>query len=275
MRHQTRERGFSFLEIAITLAITVVIMLAVFSVLFTAQRGDEAVRARTDLQIEATRVMQELTAFLKTAGPVDLNRNGIWETGEYPAFTDDGVPFLPAYASFADLNSVAPTGLNNAATHFIVTPDIEGFGGPSNEILFRLPRDKDGDRRPTDAQGDIEWGKDNVGTETAFYAIVIVHNPATQQNEVQLREYNGTMFGTKLLRKRALASNVDRIQFMARGNPATNLPTGFCRVGDGNYDPNLGLNQLRVTLWFWKKDINGRDVKLKQSTTVNLRSVER
>jgi hypothetical protein len=270
-----RSRGISLLEVSITLAITAVLMVAVFAVVFSVQRGDETIRVRVDLQIEATRGMQELTSLLKTTGPVDLKRNGIWEPGDYPAFTDDGTPFPPAYASFVDVNDVGPSGRNNAATHFIATPDSEGYGGLSNEILFRLPRANDGGQHPTDAKGEIEWGNDNVPTETAYYAIVLVHNPASRQNELQLREYNGTKFGTQLLRKRVLATDVDRIQFMAQGNTALNVPTGFCRTGNGNYDPNLGLNQIRITMWFWKKDINGKDVKLKQSSTVNLRSVQR
>lgn len=275
MRRKSGQRGFSFIEIAITLVITATVMVAVFAVVFAAQKGDEALRVRVELQIEATRVLQELSSLMKTAGPVDANRNGIWDPGDYPVFTDDGAPFPAAYASFADLNSVGPGGENSAAVHVLASMDVEGFGGPSNEIIFRLPRDKDGDRHPTDAQGNIEWGKDDVGTETAFYAVVIVHHPAARQNELQLREYNGTAFGTKLLRKRVIASNVDRVQFVAQGNPATNVATGFCRVGAGNYDPNLGLHQLRITVWFWKKDINGKDVKLRQSSTVNFRSVER
>ncbi len=273
MHRFDRRRGYSLIEIMITLAITIIILVAVYSVIGTTMKQDEAIRARVELQIEATRCIQELTSLLKTAGPVDTNGNGTWQSGEYPVFVDDGSTYPSAYASFSDLNDVSSTGSNSPAGHYIVTVDPDGFGGPSNEIIFRLPRDKDGDKHPTDASGNIEWGKDNVITETAFYAIAIVSNPAVKLNELQIRRYNGTGFGTTLLKKTVLTRNLDRIQFKARGSGG--VPTGFCSTGAANLDPNLGLSQLAITLWFWKKDLSGKDVKLIQTTTVNLRSVDR
>lgn len=259
-------RGFSLIEIMVTLVISVVLLVAVYGVIGATVKQDESMRARVELQIEATRCIQELTSLMKTAGPVDINGNGSWDAGEFPAFTDDGITFPSAYSSFTDLNSPSS---NSAATHYIGTVDSEGYGGTSNEIIFRLPKDKDGDKHPTDASGNIEWGKDTISTETAYYAIVIVSNPNVKLNELQIRQYNGASFGTQLLKKTVLTRNLDRIEFKASGN------AGFCRPGATHLDPNLGINQLAITLWFWKKDLSGKDVKVKQSTTVNLRSVDR
>lgn len=273
MHRSDRRRGYSMIEVVITMAITIIVLIAVYAVIGATVKQDEAIRARVEIQIEATRCIQELTSLLKTAGPVDANGNGTWQAGEYPVFTDDGSAFPSAYASFSDLNDVGTTGRNSPATHYIGTVDPDGFGGTSNEIIFRLPRDRDGDKHPTDASGNIEWGKDNVSTETAFYAIAIVSNPNVKLNELQIRQYNGTAFGTTLLKKTVLTRNLDRIQFKARGSGG--VPTGFCSPGAANLDPDLGLNQLAITLWFWKKDLSGKDVKIVQSTTVNLRSVDR
>jgi prepilin-type N-terminal cleavage/methylation domain-containing protein len=140
--------------------------------------------------------------------------------------------------------------------------------------------------------------------QTDVYAIVLVptssleidalgnHKPGP--NQLELREYSYTPTGVNRLfiRKTVLATRVERIVFASSPFSAYYLtqsdPLGatFSTTGDPTpraafQDKTLGPNQLSVTIWMWRDDLNKgssgsiTSYRVKQSITVTLRSVGR
>lgn len=280
MTAHRRSAGFTFLEAIIVLAITAVVVAGTYAVIIATVRGDENLRARMKLQLEAIRTLQELTTLLKTSGPADLNRNGIRDADEPPLFVLDGNPWS---GSLFALNA------NNPAVVF-GTPGPYGYGGRSVEMAFMLPGPADPSDprgRPVGSDGFTRWGSQGVFGRTDVYAVVIVPDPEARtpaqsqdpaRNELQLREYDAAS-PRRLLRERTMARGVERIVFQSSG-PASGLLTGVYPStpefsGDPELGQPLGLHQLRVTLWMRSVDMQGRMIRMRQSSTVNLRSIDR
>lgn len=104
-------RGFSLIEVAIAVAASAVICSAIYTSLTSAAAGDPGLRVRVDLQLDASRVMKEITDLLKSSETVD-----VWNDGTAPA-------------AFANPGVVRPA---NAA---------EEGQGPSQEIALRAGAD--------------------------------------------------------------------------------------------------------------------------------------
>lgn len=280
MKTGRRDAGFTFLEAVIVLAITAVVVAGTYAVIVATVRGDENLRARMKLQLEAVRTLQELTTLLKTSGPADLNRNGSRDTDEPPLFVRDG-----------DLWSGSLYALNTDNPPVVYgTPGPYGYGGRSIEIAFMLPGPadpSDPSGRPVGSDGFTRWGSGGVFGITDVYAVVLVPDPEARtlaqrqdpvRNELQLREYDAGS-PRVLLRSRTLARGVERIVFQSSG-PASRLLTGAYPTdpefsGDPELGQPLGLHQLRVTLWMRSADMQGQPIRMRQSSTVNLRSIDR
>ncbi|MFN3485455.1 MAG: type II secretion system protein J [Planctomycetota bacterium] len=277
VRH--REAGFTFLEAVIVLAITAVVVAGTYAVIIATVRGDENLRARMKLQLEAARALQELTSLIKTSGPSDLNFNMTRDPEEPPLFVRDGDLWPGSYAAL---------NLENPAVAY-GTPDRDGFGGRSIEMAFMLPGPADVTDprgRPVGIDGFIRWGAPvgSVGV-TDLYAAVIVSDPEARtpaqrndpaRNELQLREYDKVR---TLVRRRTLARGVERIVFQSAG-PSTGFVTGAYPSdlefrNDSELGQPLGPYQIRVTLWMRGVDMQGRPLRLRQSSTVNFRSIDR
>jgi len=276
-----RQRGFSLLEIVIVIAITAVILVATFMVIFSVTRGNESLAPRVKLQLEATRVLREMCALLKTSGPTEFivpgttppKGDGIWQPGEYPAFAvytpqlGFATKWAPAYGFLNGNNlSVVP---NAPATDTDIYPPflLDANGAIStqcNEIAFRVPKTTELNKvYPTDPNtGAVEWGTDII-------AIVLI--PGNFGNELQMRWYDATT--QTLVRTVVLTRDVERILFQS--GQGSFYQTGY--VDPPPSPPGLRplSDEMRVTLWFWTKDINGKILKLSQSTTFNFRSINR
>ncbi|HXG60281.1 MAG TPA: prepilin-type N-terminal cleavage/methylation domain-containing protein [Planctomycetota bacterium] len=280
MKARRRDGGFTFLEAIIVLAITAVVVAGTYAVIVATVRGDENLRARMKLQLEAIRTLQELTSLLKTSGPADLNRNGIRDADEPPLFVQDGNPWS---GSLSALNTDNPAVVYGS-------PDPYGYGGRSVEMAFMLPGPADPSDprgRPVGSDGFTRWGSQGVPGRTDVYAVVLVPDPEARtaaqrqdpaRNELQLREYDASSPRT-LLRSRTMARGVERIVFQSSG-PATQLLTGAYPTSpefanDPELGQPLGLHQIRVTLWMRSVDMQGRLLRMRQSSTVNLRSIDR
>ncbi len=277
-------RGFTLLEVLITAAVSAVVLAAVFTVLFTAVRQDESLRVRMEMQLEASRAMKDITSLLKMSGALDVNRNLQFDAGsDWPVFVTDTLAFeprppagapLPEGTFPAPLSEINAEETDPALAHPALTPpyklsregDVRDF--PENqasvEIAFRLPEDGDGDGYVTDASGNIEWSND---------VYVICHEARSpvewleNGNVLELRRYDSATW--KLLERRVLASWVERILFESQSPQ-------FYQTE--NYDPTLGFDQVRVTIWFRRNDISRsreRQIAFKQVSTVLFRSVDR
>ena len=241
-----RRRGFTLIEVAIVVAISALIFSALFTVLNSAVSGDRALRVRVDLQLDAVRVLREVTEVLKNSGPIDLNSDGVFDPGDYPYIWTDGTSNTLPYSGFYGyLDGTNPGIVQQAvAAH-------EGLGA-SQEIAFRQPRDIDGDGRPTRvSDGTIEWGTDT-------FALVLV--PGANGNELQFRRYNssGAVVFTRLLGR-----HVERIIFETAATEAK--PVVAPRQP-------LGANQFRITAWF-RRVVEGKVYTVRQTSTVNMRSL--
>lgn len=136
-------------------------------------------------------------------------------------------------------------------------------------------------------------GPATADRQTDVYAIVLVPtttvqkdasgNPVAGPNQLELREYSSTYSVTtprSLIRKTILAYNVERIVFNFPLLPGQYYPLEIDPLtGDQFQDATLGMNQLRVTIWMWKNQIDKKAssqinaIRVMQSMTVNLRSV--
>lgn len=245
-RAEGPRRGFSLIEIAVAVAISAVLFSAIYSVLNTAVSGDRALRVRVDLQLDAVRILREVTEILKNSGPIDANGDGVFDPGDYPYLWNDGASnALPHGGFYAYLDS------SNSGIVQKATSAHEGLG-PSQEIAFRQPRDVDGDGRPTRvADGVIEWGTDT-------FAIVLV--PGPDGNELQFRRYNPSW---AVISTRILGRHVERISI----ETAATEPKPVVAP-----QQPLGANQFRVTAWF-RRVVDKKVYTVRQSCTVNMRSL--
>ena len=271
-----RQAGFSLVEIVIVIAISAVIVVATFMVIFSVTHQNEVLAPKVKLQLEATRVLREMCALLKTSGPTEFivpgttppQGDGVWQPGEYPAFANYvasaglGNKWGPSY-NFLNANCASVTP--NAP---YTDPDIYptyllnvngGLNTNCTEVAFRVPKTTEANKvYPTDpTTGAVEWGTDVL-------AIVLV--PGNFGNELQMRWYDATT--QTLVRQVVLTRDVERLLFQSTGGGAA---PDFYQTG--NADPTLQGNELRVTLWFWTRDINNNIVKLSQSSTFNFRSI--
>jgi prepilin-type N-terminal cleavage/methylation domain-containing protein len=243
---QRGEGGFSLIEVAIAVAISAVVASALYTVINSAVSGDRALRVRVDLQLDAVRVLRNVTEVLKNTGPIDANSDGVFDPGDFPYIWTDGVSNAGPHGGFYLYLDSANAGIVQKATSA-----HEGLGAPQ-EIAFLLPRDVDGDTRPTRvSDGRIEWGTDS-------YAIVLV--PAADGNELQLRRYNASW---AVVSTRLLGRHVERITF----ETAATEPKPVVAP-----QQPLGANQFRVTAWF-RRVVDKKVYTVRQTSTVNMRSL--
>ncbi|HEX7900618.1 MAG TPA: prepilin-type N-terminal cleavage/methylation domain-containing protein [Planctomycetota bacterium] len=268
-------RGFTLLEVLIAAAVGAVILAATFTVVFMSVRQDEALRAQMEMQIEATSSMREITSLLKTAGPLDVNRDLKFDAGsDWPVFATEPLEFEPRPAEgvplqegtfpagFEGLNPLLTPAFKLSLSDPIDIPE----NLPSTEMAFRIPEDLDGDGYPTNSAGRIEWSPDvYVICHEARSAVEWLENG----NVLELRRYDTSTTPWTLVNRKVLAHWVERLLIQSRDS-------GYYQTGD--YDPTLGLDQLRITIWFRRNDVSrqrARQVKIKQVSTVMFRSVDR
>jgi len=186
-----RPEGLALVESLVGIAVTAVILTAVYGVLSVSLRGDETLRTRLEFQLAANRAAEEIVRMLKMSGPVDLDLDGSWE---FPNLQPAPISPIPA----------PPGGPGPAAA-----------GGPSWNIFFRVPEDLNGDGDPTDALGILEWDPRTYSFE---------RNEVGGIGEVRLRAYDGQ---GSLVEDRVLARHVTRLLFQMRDGPPGEADPGL------------------------------------------------
>ncbi|MBI2933152.1 MAG: prepilin-type N-terminal cleavage/methylation domain-containing protein [Planctomycetes bacterium] len=188
-----RSRGMSFLEMAIVTAILAAVLGAIYALLAATIKGDDGLKARVEMQIDAARTLHEITSQLKQSGPTDLDNDG---TADLPYAFEDGA----AAGGFAWLAHSSPV---HAAA-----PGEPDFG-PSAEIAYKLTENVNG--FPTDpATGRINWSADT-------FAIVVVPD-AGGVNEVRIRRYDAA---NTLISDRRVGSYVERMSIETQATTPT------------------------------------------------------
>lgn len=136
----TQNRGFTLIEMALTISIFALVMSAI-------TQSMQGVRGLRESAATSARVTEDGSRALRQVLS-DLRRCGFEEIDglEYPHLFTDGVPG-------ADFGAHA---------HPASTPLVD-WGGPSREIVFRLPADADEDGTPDlDADGNLVWGDEEI-----------------------------------------------------------------------------------------------------------------
>ncbi len=197
-------RGYTLLEIVIVVMLTLFILATAYAVLAAAVRGDEHLRPRIEMQLQAARAMHEIIHQLKCTGLV-------YKDGEidYPYIFQDGQATAPGKSFLAHAKPIKKTKPGK--------PDP----GPCDEVAFKIPRDTDGDGHPTKTDGSIDWSEETL-------AFVVVPNEEEDTNELQMVTYDG--HGNAVGRRR-LARDVERTEILTEDPNTYRINIWFSRPG--------------------------------------------
>ena len=215
--------GFTLLELTIGMSL----MLLLTGVLVQSLRGIRGMTTATgalgNLQTMGDRALLRIMTDLRSSG------TEVVAGKSYPYVFDGGAPGDPLFVVHAH----APAQENARAGD----PDF----GPDREIVYLLPADVDGDRRPDlDGNGDLLWS----ANETSL----VVNTRADGLNYLERRTDAGAPV--------VLARDVERVVF---DNAAS---SGF----------QIPLGSVRVRLFFRRTDSRGTLLRYRNEAVVNLRN---
>jgi prepilin-type N-terminal cleavage/methylation domain-containing protein len=294
MNTRARRRGFSLVEIMIALAVMAVVLGATYAVLSASLQGDDALRARVDMQLEATNALKQVTALLKESGsPPAGDPNGIYpqiyqlgnaqiaSAVKSDVGTPSGVPSLVSPYDWATgPSNVGYSQVQNVCGQYPNVKIEEGLG-PSQGILFRVAKDAvvhtdtSGTVMPT-VQGlpvNIVNGSFAIQWGTELHSLTVAVNSDTGVSELQHQVYDQTSKAMKT--KAVLARYVSRIIFEMQNTiqnpnltpppapvPIWPLPTGAVYApqnwpwfpGSDPAKPYPNPYEIRITLCLSKPD---------------------
>jgi type II secretory pathway pseudopilin PulG len=212
--------GASLVELLITIMIFVTLIAGAFASLNSMMGLAKSADASARLQSDAQRALGSIARDMRNSGLVTVG------TVAYPGFFLDGNPAAPfgAHVHAAPIKSAAPG---------------DADFGPNREIVFALPADADGDRRPdVDAAGAAVW-------DAREFSYVVVAD-AEGRNHLERR-----IDAASPVR---LASDVERLVF-----------------DDTATDPSVPFGAVRVRIFFRAREA-GRTIRQAAETTVRLRN---
>ncbi|MEW6745619.1 MAG: hypothetical protein AB1486_22950 [Planctomycetota bacterium] len=149
-----RTNGYAVIEASLTLALVSMIF-GGFILLLKASRGaQEEGASRSELQEIGRRAMSRVLEDLRGTGIVEDALGNFPVIYERPA-GDESTPRgeFVASLSYTDADDVAWASYERGRDRVEVNRDAE-----CREILFRVPRDTDGNGYPIDSTGLVEWG---------------------------------------------------------------------------------------------------------------------
>ncbi len=215
-------RGFSMLEVMLSTSILVIVLGSLAVSVGSMQDLAATARQRGELQITGQRAVLAILGDLRRSGTVVVGGFG------YPLVFDGGDPGAghPQHAHIPASKSGAP-GDEDA--------------GPDRSILFVLPLDEDGDRRPdVDVNGELLW-------DDAVHGYVLVTG-ADGVNRLE-RWVEG-------LPPRSVARYVERMVFDDAASSGWEIP----------------LDSIRVRLYLRKIDASGQVQRFFIEAVVALRN---
>ncbi len=230
------EAGFTLLEVAVSGAVLLIFFVAVFGVMSSTFRAYGEQRTRGALVLDGARALARIQEELKEAGRVT-------STGqEYPSFFIDG----DATGVFNHYGHSPPVHEAPAGTD---------ANGPSREIAYVVPGDRDGDGYPTQsATGDTEW----EARSRAF----LVETAPDGVNELLLAtrdegddDDDDDDDGPGLVTRTVLARRVERAVF-----------------DDIASDPTLGPTTIRVRLYLFARDDAGGPIEVELESSIVMRN---
>lgn len=220
--HHTRRDGFTLLE----LTLSVSLMLLLTGALIQSLRGIQGLTAtvgdRANLQTMGDRALLEIMTGLRTSGVASFAGK------DFPYVFDGGVPD-PEFILHGH-----PPAQENA------DPGDPDFG-PDRELVYLVPQDLDGDRRPDlDANGALVWSVNEMS--------LVINTRADGINYLEQRTNGGA--------PRMLARHVERVVFDDSASSGFQIPLG----------------SVRVRLFFRRTDGQGNLIRYQNEAVVNLRN---
>jgi prepilin-type N-terminal cleavage/methylation domain-containing protein len=286
MKSGKRNRAFSLVEVMLVVIISAIILSAAWAVLAATMSGDQALRTRVDLQLEASNALKEVTSLLKQSGSTAA------PDPVYPVVFQLGQSLSAPGAALSGIYSYANScvyGLSQTDNTCVQAPNVvleEGLG-PSQGILFRIAKDQD----HLDAQRTIpvtKTGKFAIEWGNECHALTIAVNSATGVSELQHQVWDAT---TGLPKARTvLAHYVSRLLFETTTSappaptPLWPLPTGAVYAPLPWPAQPTNPYEIRVTLCLAKPDLSNptnslhsskRMTAVWQQSNVIMRSVPR
>lgn len=209
-------RGMTLIEVLISSAMFTMLIMVSFSAVQSLRAFTTTNVTQIDLQEHARHALEFITLRLRNGG----------------RFTDSAaVPPRP-YPCLFKSDATFPAGYHAAAQHGPkfdprAKPGTSVGGGdptlPSDEIIYRIPGDADGNGLPTKINAanlvEIEWSP-------VEYSFVVAPGP-DNQNQIECRDSTGNV--------EIVLKHVDRMQ-----------------IQDYTTDPSLTTRQLRITLYVTK-----------------------
>jgi hypothetical protein len=218
MNSSSSRRGFSILEMLISMSVLMMLMGALVQTLGSLRSLATVSGARTTLQAMGDRALVRVVDELRSSGAV------VSGTRSYPFVFDGG-----------DAGEVFTIHTHTPAEGTAVAGDPDF--GPDREIVFLVPRDQDGDRRPDlDADGELVWALE----ERSF----VVNTHADGVNYLELRQDG--------VEPRVIGTHVERVVFDTAESSAFQIP----------------LNSVRVRLYFKRQDSQGNTIRYQTEAVV-------
>lgn len=214
--------GFTLLEASFATALLMLVFTGLASAIRSMQNLAHTARERGAIQTEGQDALVEILR--------DLRRSGIVMSGgiRYPVVFDGG-----------DAGPAHPDHTHQPASKSGEPGDEDA--GQDRSILFLLPRDADGDRRPdVDANGELIW-------DWTVFSYVLVTGP-DGINRLERRSDGA--------QPRVLARSIERIVFDDAGSSGFEIPLG----------------SVRVRLFFRRVDASGQVQRFTTEAIVTLRN---
>ena len=226
MKHITsqssRRSGFTLLEMTLGMTLMLLLTGALLQSLQSIRGLTTTTGNRANLQTMGDRALLRIMTDLRSSGTDTVAGR------DYPYVFRGGVP-EPLFAVHAH-----PPAQENA------NPGDPDFG-PDREIVYLLPQDLDGDRRPDlDANGDLLWSANEMS--------LVVNTRADGINYLEQRTDGGA--------PRVLARDVERVVFDDAESSGFQIPLG----------------SVRVRLFFRRTDTRGTLIRYRNEAVVNLRN---
>lgn len=219
-------RGFSLIEAMISTFIFLSVLGAIYGALSSGRSFAGVENTLAKIQMDARKVLDRVGGELRMAGWLDHATEGELP---YPYVFVNGV----AYGAYASESHAAP------AQH---VPATSGAFGQVREIVFKIPRDLDGDGMLTDAAtGAVEWS-----TQDVSYVLI---TDAGGVNTLVRRE-DGVITDY-------IARYVERITFDTITTDAT-----------------VAMNEIAITVYMARPAPGNKWLETSLSTCVTMRNVD-
>jgi hypothetical protein len=240
------QAGFTVIEMAVTLASMTVVLGGSMTLLVSSRGAWQVGGTRSSLQEVGRRILNEVVADIRRSGLTVEDGQGypaIYQrppeplgAGERPA--EPSVRMDPEDVRVVDLDVLVGGDPGSSSSRI-----ERNRGRTPQEFVFQLPADLDGDGRPLDGNGDLEWS----GALHSFRIVV---------------ESNGVPWLYHLIEEGGAPARFERV-----GPHVTGIT--FDVVAN---DRSLGFNEVAVVVYLQRLNERGQRITAALESSVVLRN---